>query len=213
MRNVFSAATGVTNGAVLKIGRQLLLPGSKQGLVEKILAPGKYVVVMQDGQKITAQGSRSLRVGHQVQVLRRVDLLSKTKDGLKSNASSLKEPGLHWKAFVPLGFGGKKAGALLKVYVEKNDEAFWGKRSPAIYFVFTVRTDKQGELQWSIYLKGHQLAVQVFSGTDEKRDDLKLLMDSVENNLKGLGFQLLTPTIYLKSPFRVPEGFRLNIKG
>jgi hypothetical protein len=136
------------------------------------------------------------------------------KDLLEIQKSSFKEPGLQLQAFVPLGFGGKKAQAILRVYVEREKEEFWKKQTPAIYFVFTTQTDKQGELQWSIYLKGRQVAIQVFSDMAHgERDGLQVMVVSVEKKLRDLGFQLMAPTVYLKKPFRTPEGFRLNIKG
>ena len=203
----------VTNKDFLQVGRQSFSPVSKPGFVEKIVEPGKYIVVTQDGQRVAAEGSRGLGIGSKVQVLRRVDLLNASKDDLRSKAPLLKDKGLQWKAFLPLGFGGKRAGAFLKVYVESKNGEFGGEKSPAVYFVFTINTNKQGELQWSIYLKGRQVAVQVFSDMGGREDELKALVDSVEGNLRERGFHLLARTIRLKSPFRVPEGFRLNVKG
>jgi hypothetical protein len=203
----------ITNRDFLRLGRQSLSPVSKPGFVEKTVEPGKYIVMMQDGQRVTAEGSRGLGIGTKVQVLRRIDLLNGSEHDLKNKTPPLKDAGLQWKAFLPLGFGGKRAGALLKVYVESKNGEFGGEKSPAVYFVFTINTNKQGELQWSIYLKGRQVAVQVFSDMGGREDELKELVDSVEDNLRKRGFHFLAQTIRLKSPFRVPEGFRLNVKG
>ncbi len=125
-----------------------------------------------------------------------------------------KESGTYWTAFLPLGFGGKKASTRLQVFVEEKPEGFWGKKPRAVYFVVWTQTEKLGGLQWSIYLKGRQVSLQVFaekSTVDNVR--LKELAESVEKSLKNRGFSLLTPTVYSERPFKVPEGFRLNVKG
>jgi len=210
---VFPVEVLVTNGELFRIGKQSLSQVSKLGIVEKIVEPGKYLVIMQDGQRVTAEGSKNLGVGNKVQVLRRIDVLSKGKGDLKIDSPLLKEEGLQWEAFVPLGFGGKKAGAFLRVYVEKKNGELRGGKTPAIYFVFTIKTYKQGELQWSIYLNGRQVAIQIFSEVSGREDELKELVKNVEKNLRDRGFHFLASTVRLKSPFRVPEGFRLNVKG
>jgi hypothetical protein len=209
---VFPLEVVLTNKEFLRVGSDSLSPVSKPGFVEKIVEPGKYVVIMQNGKRVTAEGSRGLGIGSKVQVLRRIDLLN-ASDDLENKTPPLKDAGLQCRAFLPLGFGGKKASAFLKVYVESKNGEVGGEKSPAVYFVFTVNTNKQGELQWSIYLKGRQVAVQVFSDRGEREDELKTLIDNVEDNLRERGFHFLAKTVLLKSPFRVPVGFRLNVKG
>jgi hypothetical protein len=213
MQKSFPVEVLVTNKEFSRVGQQPLSQMFKLGMVEKILDPGKYVVIMQDGQRVTAEGAKGLGIGNKVQVVRRIDVSNATKDVPKIKASPLKEAGLQWKAFIPLGFGGKKASAFLHVYVESKNGEFGAGITPAVYFVFTVKTNKQGELQWSIYLKGRQVAIQVFSDLGGREDELKILVDSVEKNLRDRGFHFLTQTLHLKSPFRVPAGFRLNVKG
>jgi hypothetical protein len=196
------------------MGGAFLSPESKPGVVEKIVGPGRYIVTLADGSQISAQGSRGLRLGNKVLVLPRIELLNEKKDAMETRESSLKESGLQLEAFFPLGFGGKKAKAFLRVYIEEKSEDFWEKRPSAVYFVFNIETEKRGKLQWSIYLKGRQISIQVFSDLERvEKEELRILVTSVEKNLQSRGFRLLVPTVYLKSFFRVPEGFRLNIKG
>ncbi|HJT24306.1 MAG TPA: hypothetical protein VJ873_06995, partial [bacterium] len=132
----------------------------------------------------------------------------------ESGADLLRESGTQWAALLPLGFGGKKASARLKLFVEEKPEGIWGKGNRAVYFIVWTLTEKLGELQWSIYLKGRQVSLQVFA---EKGffdlDGLKELTGGVERSLKNKGFTLASPTTYLERPFKVPDGFRLNVKG
>src|ERR1700689_2789434 len=122
MQKVFPVEAIGANKAFLGIGGQFLGFNSKSGIVEEIVGPGKYNVMMLDGQLITAQGSKGLKVGSKVQVLRRLDVLKEGKDLLETQRSLSKEPGLQLQAFFPLGFGGKKARAVLRVYIERKNE-------------------------------------------------------------------------------------------
>ena len=185
--------------------------GYGPGSVEKIIGPGKYLIAMQSGQKVLLQGPRALKVGTQVRVTAPSRPME-PKGVPESNKINSKESGIQWTAFIPLGFGGKGAAARLRVFVERKKDGPLSKNSPAVYFVFTVETEKQGEIQWSIYLKGRQVAIQVFSGL-RSEGDLKDLIGVVERNLKSKGFVLSGPTVVLARPFKVPEGFHLNVKG
>lgn len=214
MEKVFSAEEFGVIKRNFMMGEPSLSLGSKPGVVGKIVEPGKYIVTLADGSQISAQGSRGLRLGHKVQVLSKVDVLNEQKVSMETRGSSLKESGLQLRAFFPLGFGGKKAEASLRIYIEEKNEGFSEKRIPAVYFVFNIETDKQGKLQWSIYLKDRQISIQVFSDLERvRKEELKVLVTDVEKKLRSRGFRLLAPTVYLKSFFRVPEGFRLNIRG
>ena len=214
MQEVFSVEVVGRNKGPLAIGAQRLIPGSRPGIVEKMVGPGKYLVTLRDGKQITVYGPKGIKIGNNVQVLTRFEAENIKKSVRETQGADFKEPGLQLEAFFPLGFGGKKAKAFLKVYIEKKNEEFWDQRPLAVYFVFNIETDKQGKLQWSIYLKERQIAIQVFSDFDSaEKDELKSVVTNVEKNLRSRGFRLLAPTVYLKSLFRVPEGFRLNIKG
>jgi hypothetical protein len=187
-------------------------PEAKMGIVEKIIGPGKYIVSLENAVKVTVRSVQGLKVGNRVQVLPPGKGI---KEGMaEQKADSLTKRGLHWSASFPLGFGGKNAMARLKVFVEEKTGEFWNKNSPAVYFVFTVMTENQGELQWSIYLKGRQVAIQVFSPMKGvEKDDLKELILAVEKNLRNKGFVLSASTVLLAKPFKIPEGFRLNVRG
>ena len=106
----------------------------------------------------------------------------------------------------------KGASAQLEVFVEKESKGFGGKKASA-YFVFTVKTETQGEIQWSIYLAGKQVALQVYAPNKTRQENLKLMVLEIEKSLKKKGFLLAGATIYLNSPFRIPEGYRLNVRG
>jgi hypothetical protein len=73
MQKVFPVEAVGAGNEFSGIGGRFLGRNSKSGIVEEVVGPGKYNVVLMDGQKITAQGSRGLRVGSKVQVLRRLD--------------------------------------------------------------------------------------------------------------------------------------------
>jgi hypothetical protein len=214
MQEAFSVEVVGLSKEPLIMGGKPLIPGSRPGIVEKTVGPGKYLVTLRDGKQVTVYGPRSIKIGNNVQVLTRVGAENIKKNIQETQGAVFKEPGLQLEAFFPLGFGGKKAKAFLRVYIERINGELGEKRPRAVYFVFNIETDKQGKLQWSIYLKERQIAIQVFSdfGTGEK-DELKSLVASVEKSLRNRGFRLLAPTVYLKSFFRVPEGFRLNVKG
>ncbi len=214
MERVFSLEVLGGSHKSFKLDGQFLSAGPKAGFVYKIVGVGKYVVTMADGRRINAEGSKGLKLGSKVQVLSLVRGFNEKKDPLEIQRSLPKESGLQLKAFLPLGFGGEGASASLRIYVEKKCEGFLVKKPSAIYFILNIETDEQGKLQWSIYLKERQVAIQVFSDLGSGgMDKLKILVANVEKTLKNQGFHFLAPTVYLKRFFRVPEGFHLNIKG
>jgi hypothetical protein len=131
-----------------------------------------------------------------------------------TNTQNLQENRAHLSALIPLAFGGKKALARLQIFVERKTGATRFKNTPAVYFVFFVRTENQGDLQWSVYLKERQISLQVFAeGKGDEKEELKSLIGKVEKSLKNRGFILLAPTVLLTHPFRIPEGFQMNVRG
>lgn len=188
---------------------------AKEGLIERVLEPGYFVVVMGDGSKIAVRGSDSLRPGNQVRVL---------PSPLKSDEPEIPvrirpqgeggTGGFQSTVFMPLAFGGDKASARLEIFVERQVRRPLEKTASAVYFVFTVQTEGQGELQWSIYLKGKQVTLQVHAQPEElKKERLKNLVREVEKSLKTKGYSMMGPTVFLNRPFKAPEGFRLNVRG
>lgn len=199
-------------------GRPVTLPGTagagsgfQVGQIEKVLEPGRFIVVLKDGARVTAMGSPAIEANTQVRVFPPTGVLQ--GKGEKEAPLSLPlESGSQWTAFIPLGFGGKRSAARLQVFVEKKRPG--EKGALAVYLIFWVRTEKQGELQWSVYIKGRQVALQVFaSGPEGGKGNFKDLVMGVEKNLENRGFKFLAPTVFLRKPFRVPEGFRLNLRG
>jgi hypothetical protein len=191
-------------------------PGVKLGRIDKIIELGRFIVALDDGTKIEVRGSNLLKPGNQVQVLFRDErFLFEDKvinSGMPGNDAE--KSGFQWSAFIPLAFGGKHATARLEVYVEKRIKGFLDKGTPVVYFVFSVETEKQGESQWCIHLRGRQLSLQVYrTELKGQKYEIKILVEEVEKTLKKTGFVLAGPTLFLTRPFKVPAGFRLNVRG
>jgi len=198
------------------LNRFAALAGSaKVGVVEKVVGPGTYVIRMDDGGLVEARGPRTLKLGSPVSVTAPAEsakVLGSTADAAVSNREAAE--GLQWFALIPLAFGGKKAAARLDVYVEKEKEGTRTKVDPAIYFVFTIQTEECGEIQWSIHLKGRQVTLHVFARPgDGKKGFLNQMILEIEAALNKRGFVLTAPALLLNRPFKVPTGFRLNVRG
>ena len=193
-----------------------LSSSKKNGWVESILSPGRYIVSMEGGIKITVSGPEILKVGDQVQVLTN-QASSVVKAGETNNTvnpSLFSENGVLWSIMMPLAFGGKGALARLEAFVEKRSKNLKDKTEQASYFVFTLSTEKQGEIQWSIYLKGKQIALHVYvKSLNELKGGLKEMVREVETSLRRQGYVLMAPTVFLNRPFKAPPGFRLNVRG
>lgn len=186
----------------------------RPGKIERILEPGKYIVSLDEGLRVTARGLRTLKINTPVRVFPNPRLSDTRRTEGEPAGPTLPDGGSRWSVLMPLGFGGKEAAARLQIYVEKRGGSPRGKFVPAVYFVFFLQTEGQRELQWSIYLKDRQVSLQVFAGdAASSKEGLKDLIASVENGLRKRGFVLATPTVLLRHPFRVPEGFRLNVRG
>jgi hypothetical protein len=124
------------------------------------------------------------------------------------------EPGVPWEALIPLGFGGKNAKAELKVYVERVGDKTSQETKPAVYLILECVTELQGKSQWSIYLRGNSVQVQVYPGDGVDAGERFLsLVREVEESLKKKGFRPAGSTVILKKRFSLPRGFHLNIKG
>src|SRR6185503_1418691 len=159
---------------------------AKTGVIEKVLRPGVFFVLIADGVRLRVSGSHALREGDKVQVLMPVQRSNKVEEPLTSDLNTLLgRDGIHWNAFMPLGFGGEKAEAKLEVFVEKEMNKKFEKTAPAIYFVFSVRTEKQGEIQWSVYLRRRLVALQVYAAAKNQVElRLESLIRTVEKSLE-----------------------------
>lgn len=187
---------------------------TKAGQVEKVLAPGDFIVRAKDGSSMRVRGPENLKVGSKVQVVPPASVEDKKKPLEVLQSSNFGEGGVRLSALLPLGFGGKGASARLEIFVEERAKSTSPKNEPASYFVFTVKTEKQGEIQWSIYLKGKCIALHVFTHPKGgSKDLLRKLTQEIENSLEVKGYILIAPTVFLSRPFKIPEGFRLNLKG
>ena len=217
MEQVFPVEMGLTqsNGLSSKSAASVSTSAYKEGLVENVLESGNWMVVLDDGNRVEVRGSGALKSGSRVRVLLPAGPLkafepSSTTGFLKAGRAE----GLEWFVMIPLAFGGDKASARLEVFVERQKEGAGPKMDLAAYFVFTVQTEEGGEVQWSIHLKGRQVALQVYAPIKEdKKEYLTKLVREVETSLRKRGFVLAAPAVLLSRPFKVPAGFRLNVRG
>lgn len=186
----------------------------KKGVVEKVLKPGNFKIVFEDGTRVEAKGSAALKVGSPVRILLAPE---RSKEPGSAPGDSLfkagEAEGLQWFAVIPLAFGGVGAAARLEVFVERQKEGARNKVEPAAYFVFTVQTEENGEIQWSVHLKGRQVTLQVFAQFNEKKERLSQLVLEVAAALKKRGLVMTSPAVVLSRAFKVPAGFRLNVRG
>jgi hypothetical protein len=184
---------------------------SRMAVVEKVLEPGRFMVSLENGEKLEVRGGNSLKPGHKVQVL-----FEEGKPPVREARPGIsgvpKETISQWTAWIPLAFGGKGSQAKLEVFSERKPGKGPSQQTFVAYLVFTVETEKNGRVQWNVHLKGRQLSLQVFA-PDSDMEDLSILVGEIERALEGKGFYLMGKAIFLDKPFRVPDGFRLNVTG
>jgi len=218
MEKVFPVELGVSSPSVKNdLGNGFRSASTLgEGRIQSVLGSGIFVASLGNGEKIEVRGSPALKIGDRVQVS--LPASGKSKDlGMVSTevfSSFVSESGFQWSALIPLAFGGKNAATRLEVFVEELKKGAWEKATPATYFVMTVQTEKLGEIQWSIYIKGHQVAIQVYAKMKEgKSGELGKLIVEIEETLQKKGFKLIAPAVVLNRPFKIPAGFRVNLRG
>jgi len=208
----------VDNGLVPPVpaGRRLptAFPGSalKAGVVEVVAGPGRYNVALSDGTKIQVRSNVLLKPGDQVQVLA-TDQTRGIPEPESQEAVEVQEGGSILSALIPLAFGGPKASAKLEVEVEHRPNEPFKKGRPAIYFVFIVSTEGQGEVQWGIHLHGRQVALQVYAPQVGRKTEMGKLVAEVQKALTDRGFVMSGQVIFSGHPLRLPSGARLNLRG
>jgi hypothetical protein len=187
-----------------------LLVNSK-AIVEKVLGPKVYLVSLEDGTKLTARGSASITKGTKVFVS---SLPVSNQNESEHSLRLAGEFGDRFSALIPFKVGNKTTEAKIDLCVEREKSGFLSKKDVIVYLIFTVKTTIYGQVQWSVYLRRSQMLIQVYAEKDgdEKRTINQMVLD-FEGSLKKKGFSLLAPTVILKKPFKVPNGFRLNIQG
>ncbi len=194
-------------------GKQYLKENLVNGdaIVEKVLGPKLYLVSLEDGTKLTAKGSANITKGMKVKVtslpvFNRDDSEYKMKHGDKG--------GDRFSVLVPFMVSNKTAEAKIDLYVEREKKGVLFKKDVIVYLVFTIETLTYGKVQWSIYLKGSQILVQVYAEKDGSgKKNINQMIRDFEVSLKKKGFSLLATTLILKKPFKAPTNFRLNIQG
>jgi len=181
------------------------------GIVEKVLGPQLYLVSLEDGTKLTAKGSANITKGMKVKVsslpvFNQNDSEYKVRHGEKS--------GDRFSVLVPFVISNKTSEAKIDFYVEREKRGGLSKKDAIVYLVFTIETLTYGQVQWSVYLKGNQILVQVYAEKDGSgKKNINQMIRDFEVSLKKKGFSLLATTLILKKPFKVPTNFRLNIQG
>jgi hypothetical protein len=186
--------------------------GLGDAFVEKVLGPKRYLVSLVDGTKLTAIGPAFINKGTKVQI----SPLSVSVFQKNAEANSRLSPhsGHQYSAFIPLKLRNKTSEAKLELYIEKGKDGFLSKNNPIVYLVFSVKTESYGQVQWSLYLKGKQILIQIYTEKDGAgKNDIHQMIQDFEGSLRKKGFSLLTPTVILKKPFKLPSGFQLNIRG
>jgi hypothetical protein len=209
------------DGSIIKLAREGVpsartrISPTGYGVIEKILTPGRYIVSIEPDVKITVNGSEMMKVGDNVQVS-----MSQVKPEKKIANANISEPlitsekGFQWSAFIPLAFGGQGSLARIEAFFEKRKKGTREKETPAAFFIFTVSTEKLGEIQWSVYLRGRQLTLQVYTAVlSELKGGYRDMVREVEESLRQHGFVFAAPTVFLNKPFKIPHGFGLNVRG
>ncbi len=188
------------------------LPMNSDAIIEKVLGPKRYLVTLMDGTKLTAIGSESINKGTKVRVTSLPTVFQ--QKGLEDNLKLSIKNGDRLSAVIPFKLGNKTPEAKIELYVEREKAGFLSKRDSIVYLVFVVKTETYGQIQWSVYLKGSQILVQIYAEKDGVgKKGINQMIRDFEISLKKRGFSLLAPTVILKKPFKVPIGFQLNIRG
>jgi hypothetical protein len=182
-------------------------------IVERVLGPRRYLVTLVDGTKLTAIGSESISKGAKVRVSS-LPALAFQQKGLDDNLKIPAKNGDGLCAVIPFKLGNKISEAKIEIYVEREKAGILSKKDSIVYLVFVVKTETYGQIQWSVYLKGSQILVQIYAEKDGVgKKGIKQMIRDFEISLKNKGFSLLAPTVILKKPFKIPIGFQLNIRG
>jgi hypothetical protein len=215
MEKVYSVDIGGLPAVLGKNVRLGALPGLvlREGVVHEVLGQGHYSIALEGGSKVQARGSTALKPGDKVQVLS-PEPPQGTGGQVEEEAPPLLDSGLMWSALMPLAFGGPKANAELEVHVEKRSKEPFKKNGPVVYFVFIVKTEGQGEIQWGIHLNGRQVALQVYAPQwGHQKEKIRSLAGQVEKALVGRGFVMSGQVIFSGHPLRRPSDTRLNLRG
>ncbi len=190
--------------------------GVKLGTVVKVLENRIFLVEMDNGTKVKVRSDESLSPGSLVKIISKNEVTEKpiTLGEIIKNSSLDVDAVVRFSAIIPLAFGGKHGLAKLNIFVEKNEQGLFKKSKPAIYFVFTIKTENQGDSQWCVHLLGKQITLQAyFDSFGKNKGDQKILATEIETSLKNAGFNLNGPTLFLSKPLNISSDYRLNVRG
>jgi hypothetical protein len=171
---------------------------------------GRDYVITTNEANVILKKSQELAKSYSTPAMDRHDNLSPDTKSTKILPGSLIE-----SMFLPLDFGGKNAHIKIEVYGSQR-HSNWADpiiQEKAFYLVITTKTEYQGTIQWSIYLKGNDLALQVYSNQAKMSDQVQQVVQTAEIALRQQGYRILYPTVFLKYPFQVPKKFIVELRG
>ena len=188
--------------------------GPGAGVIEKEIRPGQFWARLDTGQRVLVHSAASLSAGQKVTVLPAPAAAAMTKAAPIPAAPDLGgSEGSFWTVLMPFDFGWGESTAKLEIFVEKNKKSASPQAGRASFLVFTTDFADGDRVQWSLYLKGKNVSLQVYSGDQTvRRHDIVGMSAEIEKKLRKMGFILAAPTIRLARPFKVPKGFGLNVR-
>lgn len=199
--------------AVKGVTRQTSVQSSGQGVVvEKVIEPGKYVVLLSNGKRLTVLGPETLQKGTRVQI---APLADREVAPIREEVSGGPSPkGESWSMKFPFQLESGTSEVKLELYVEGDKSNLFDKKDPAVHLVFSIKTASLGQVQWSVYLRRNQVLAKVyFEKGDQDSQEIGRVIKEFEGSLKKKGFSLLAPTVILKRPFKASARLQLNIQG
>jgi hypothetical protein len=215
MEKVVAAVIGSLSNLKGSLGMPagLKTQGTVSAVIEKNIRPGQFWATLETGDRIRVRSAADLSVGQKVTVLvpKAVEV---ARPEIIAPLPAVMDKGTNvWTALIPFDFGTGEGSAKLEVFTEKTKKHSLEKAARASYLVFTTDFENGDTLQWSVYIKGKHLALQIYSTEKTaERHNIDKLSREIEKRLKKLGFALTLPTTRLVKPFKVPQGFNLNVR-
>jgi hypothetical protein len=187
--------------------------GAVAAVIDKNIRPGQFWATLENGDRVRVHSAAELTVGQKVTVLVPKPVNAAEVSPIPENRLLADKSGMVWTALLPFDFASGEGIVKLEVFAEKVKKHSLEKAGRASYLVFTTDFENGDTLQWSVYLKGKNLSLQIYSGEKTaQRHDMDKLSGEIEKRLKKLGFVLTVPTVRLVKPFKVPRGFSLNVR-
>jgi hypothetical protein len=194
-------------------GPKAKYPAEVPAVIEKTIRPGQFWAALGNGEKIKVHSAADLSVGQKVTILIPKPEGLARPGSIPENRPLVEKGATIWTALIPFDFEPGEGVAKLEVFTEKIKKHSLEKAARASYLIFTTEFENGDTLQWSVYLKGKSLSLQIYSNEKTaERHDMDKLSREIEKRLKKLGFSLTAATVRLLKPFKVPQGFSLNVR-